>query len=137
MSRGLLLGVTLWELRAKQELGLDMGEMYLLLLFYLLRKSGGMNDEVMALICKSLWIWGAGLKHGCMVQQREMRGVDGLKPCEHRSKRNAYISLKIGSAESLLITTWGLSIIWTVSCGLLCLAVTLKSLEDLFQHSLQ
>lgn len=100
----------------------DQGEIYLLL-FYLLRKSGGMNDEVMALICKSLWIWGAGLKHGCMVQQREMRGVDGLKPCEHRSKRNAYISLKIGSAESLLITTWGLSIIWTVSCGLLCLAL--------------
>lgn len=65
----------------------DQGEF--VCLFYLLMNSGGMNDEVMAFIYKSLWILGVGLKHECMVQQREMREMDGLKPWEHQCRRNA------------------------------------------------
>lgn len=87
----------------------------------LLGECGGVKNEVMDLICGSLWtgvlIWcsreGGKEKEG-KEKEEEKKEKERVKPCKHHRKRSTYISLKLGGERRpcymTLITT---QCLWT------------------------
>lgn len=108
----------MWILMDQVEMFFFLHSSRFFLRVYLLGECDGVNDEVMDLICKSLWILGADLRKrlACLygaAEKEERREEERMKPCKHHRRRSTCISLQLGSEGSpccmVLITTQCLS----------------------------